>query len=105
MSSWSPEVSTGAFAVSAIGSMMDLAAAYGDHREGVRMGLWGSAQAVAFAIGGVVDGVTEDHRFTASLSGPIRPLLAFLATQPVVGMLIEEPDLEEAFLDLYQEES
>jgi BCD family chlorophyll transporter-like MFS transporter len=46
-------VSNGVFAVSAIGSMMELA-----HREvghaGVRMGLWGAAQAVAFAMGGVV---------------------------------------------------
>lgn len=47
-------LSTGAFAVSAIASMMDLAASYGDAREGVRMGLWGSAQAIAFAVGGIV---------------------------------------------------
>ncbi len=47
-------VANGAFAVSAIGSMMALAGAGHDGREGVRMGLWGAAQAVAFAAGGVV---------------------------------------------------
>jgi geranylgeranyl reductase len=49
----------GAFAVAAIGSMMELAA-----REpgsaGVRMGLWGAAQAVAFALGGVFGTFTVD---------------------------------------------
>lgn len=46
----------GAFAVAAIGSMMALAGG-GQHpsqrsREGIRMGLWGAAQAIAFGIGG-----------------------------------------------------
>jgi BCD family chlorophyll transporter-like MFS transporter len=42
----------GVFAVSAIGSMMGLAGAGRESREGVRMGVWGAAQAGAFAIGG-----------------------------------------------------
>lgn len=42
----------GIFAVSAIGSMMGLAGAGQDSREGVRMGVWGAAQAIAFACGG-----------------------------------------------------
>jgi BCD family chlorophyll transporter-like MFS transporter len=46
-------VANGAFAVSAIGSMMALAGATRDGREGMRMGLWGAAQAIAFAAGGV----------------------------------------------------
>ena len=50
---------------------------------------------------GVVDPVIDDHRFTATLSGSIEPLLGVLARQHIVSMLIEEPDLEEAFLDLY----
>ena len=41
----------GAFAVSAIGAMMGLAG--GGSREGVRMGLWGAAQALAFGAGGL----------------------------------------------------
>jgi BCD family chlorophyll transporter-like MFS transporter len=42
----------GAFAVAAIGSMMALVAEGRERREGVRMGLWGAAQAVAFGAGG-----------------------------------------------------
>ena len=42
-----------------------------------------------------------DQRFTATLSGPIGPLLSLLAQHKVASMLVEEPDLEEAFLDLY----
>jgi len=43
----------GAFAVGAIGSMMELAQQGRSGRAGVRMGLWGAAQAVAFALGGL----------------------------------------------------
>ncbi len=43
----------GAFAVSAIGAMMGLAGAGREGREGVRVGLWGAAQAVAFGVGGL----------------------------------------------------
>jgi MFS transporter, BCD family, chlorophyll transporter len=42
----------GAYAVAAIGSMMGLAASGRNSSEGVRMGVWGAAQAVAFGIGG-----------------------------------------------------
>jgi MFS transporter, BCD family, chlorophyll transporter len=45
-------VTNGAYAVAAIGSMMGLAASGRNSREGVRMGIWGAAQAVAFGIGG-----------------------------------------------------
>jgi len=45
-------MANGAFAVAAIGSMMALVAAGRKQREGVRMGLWGAAQAVAFGAGG-----------------------------------------------------
>lgn len=47
-------VSNGAFSIAAIGSMMSLASQGRDSREGVRMGLWGAAQAVAFGMGGLV---------------------------------------------------
>lgn len=50
----------GAFAVSAIGSMMALAGAGRASREGVRMGLWGAAQAIAFAVGGFMGTVAAD---------------------------------------------
>jgi BCD family chlorophyll transporter-like MFS transporter len=45
-------VANGAFAVAAIGSMMSLVGAGRKQREGVRMGLWGAAQAIAFGLGG-----------------------------------------------------
>jgi BCD family chlorophyll transporter-like MFS transporter len=50
----------GAFAVSAIGSMMGLAGDGKEAREGLRMGLWGAAQAVAFALGGLVATIGSD---------------------------------------------
>ncbi len=46
-------LSTGVFAVGAIGSMMGMVGSGRRAREGVRMGLWGAAQAVAFALGGL----------------------------------------------------
>lgn len=52
--------SNGMFAVAAIGSMMALASAKGDAREGTRMGVWGAAQALAFGIGGLAGAVAID---------------------------------------------
>ena len=43
----------GLFAVAAIGAMMGLAGAGRSTREGVRMGVWGAAQAIAFGLGGL----------------------------------------------------
>jgi BCD family chlorophyll transporter-like MFS transporter len=53
-------VTNGAYAVAAIGSMMALVGAGGEHREGVRMGLWGAAQAFAFGIGGFAGTLASD---------------------------------------------
>ncbi len=53
-------VANGAFAVAAIASMMSLAGAGGAGREGVRMGLWGAAQAIAFGVGGFAGTVAID---------------------------------------------
>jgi len=47
-------LSNGVFAVAAIGSMMELAHRGEANGAGVRMGLWGASQAVAFACGGVL---------------------------------------------------
>ncbi|HET9681590.1 MAG TPA: ABC transporter ATP-binding protein [Candidatus Limnocylindrales bacterium] len=52
---------------------------------------------------GLADAVIEDHRLTATLAGPIQPLLSALGGVPVASMLVEEPDLEDAFVDLYRE--
>jgi len=53
-------VSNGTFAVAAIGSMMTLAGVGRAQREGVRMGVWGAAQAVAFGLGGFLGTVAID---------------------------------------------
>ena len=47
------------FAVAAIGSMFNMAND-GTSREGVRMGLWGAAQAIAFALGGLTGTLAVD---------------------------------------------
>lgn len=53
-------VANGAFAVAAIASMMNLAGDGQARREGLRMGLWGAAQAIAFALGGFLGTVAID---------------------------------------------
>lgn len=50
----------GAFSIAAIASMMRLASEGRHAREGVRMGLWGAAQAVAFGMGGLVGTAASD---------------------------------------------
>ncbi len=50
----------GVFAVAAIGAMMALASSGGAGREGIRMGVWGAAQAVAFGMGGLAGAVSVD---------------------------------------------
>jgi BCD family chlorophyll transporter-like MFS transporter len=54
----------GVFAVSAIGAMMALAGQGGGRdsqgREGIRMGVWGAAQAIAFGLGGLSGAVGVD---------------------------------------------
>ena len=52
--------SNGAFAVAAIGSMMALAGEGPPSREGIRMGLWGASQAIAFGAGGFVGAMLCD---------------------------------------------
>jgi BCD family chlorophyll transporter-like MFS transporter len=49
----------GVFAVAAIGAMMSLAG-QDRGREGIRMGLWGAAQAIAFGLGGLLGAVGVD---------------------------------------------
>ena len=76
-------VANGAFSIAAIGSMMRLAGAAGDGREGVRMGLWGAAQAIAFGSGGLIGTLASD--LAHALLG--RPSLAYAAVFAVEGLL------------------
>ncbi|MEL6435898.1 MAG: BCD family MFS transporter [Pseudomonadota bacterium] len=50
----------GMFAVAAIGTMMTLASTGTKSREGIRMGLWGAAQAIAFGLGNFFGTVIMD---------------------------------------------
>jgi BCD family chlorophyll transporter-like MFS transporter len=66
-------VSNGVFAVAAIGSMMELSSNGHPGHAGARLGLWGAAQAVAFALGGLFGTSIVDlvrHAFGS-------PMLAF----------------------------
>lgn len=61
----------GVFAVAAIGSMMTLASAGREGREGMRMGLWGASQAIAFGIGGFLGASVLDlARIALTETGP-----------------------------------
>lgn len=64
-------VANGAFSIAAIGSMMNLASAGRAGREGVRMGLWGAAQAFGFALGGLFGAAASDvARWLIGAPGP-----------------------------------
>jgi BCD family chlorophyll transporter-like MFS transporter len=53
-------VANGIYAIAAIGSMMSLVGTGRANREGVRMGLWGAAQAIAFGMGGLLGSLASD---------------------------------------------
>ncbi|HEX7720269.1 MAG TPA: PucC family protein, partial [Woeseiaceae bacterium] len=53
-------LANGVFAVAAIGSMMGLVSQGKKQRDGVRMGIWGAAQAIAFGLGGIAGTVAVD---------------------------------------------
>jgi BCD family chlorophyll transporter-like MFS transporter len=64
-------VANGAFSIAAIGSMMSLAGQGQQSREGVRMGLWGAAQAVAFGLGGIIGtGASDLSHWLIGVTGP-----------------------------------
>ena len=93
----------GVFAVSAIGSMMGLAGAGEKSREGVRMGVWGAAQAGAFAIGGFLGAIGVDlmrslfhQSATAFLVVFCAEALVFLASAILAGRLDGAPNREGA---------
>jgi BCD family chlorophyll transporter-like MFS transporter len=76
----------GAFAVSAIGAMMGLAHQGRESRAGVRMGLWGAAQAVAFGLGGLFGtGASDIARF--ALGAPALAYAAVFAVEAAIFLL------------------
>ncbi|MCU0773603.1 MAG: BCD family MFS transporter [Ideonella sp.] len=76
-------VANGAFSIAAIGSMMKLASVGRQGREGVRMGLWGAAQAIAFGFGGAAGAAASDiaRAFIAS------PGVAYATVFALEGLL------------------
>jgi len=63
-------VANGIFAVAAIGSMMELGGVGHPGRTGVRMGLWGAAQAVGFACGGLFStSIVDVARYATGSAG------------------------------------
>jgi beta-exotoxin I transport system ATP-binding protein len=69
-----------------------------------RLEVWFAGDVVdteILAIPGLQDPVLEGRRLAATLSGPIDPVVAALARHRLASLVVEEPNLEDAFLDLY----
>ncbi|MEY2617090.1 MAG: hypothetical protein RL522_92 [Pseudomonadota bacterium] len=89
-------VANGAFSIGAIGSMMQLASQGRASREGVRMGLWGAAQGIAFGLGGLAGTAATDlarwliaqpgaaYACVFALEGVLFALSALLAARIVI---------------------
>ncbi len=77
----------GIFAVAAIGSMMTLAHGGAGRRQGMRVGLWGAAQGIAFGLGGFVGAIGVDlcRLLTASPAAPFALVFAAEAILFVVS--------------------
>ena len=72
-------VTNGAYAVAVIGSMMALVSKGGEQREGVRMGLWGAAQAIAFGTGGFLGTLASDFAGSVLTSPVLSYAVVFAA--------------------------
>jgi PUCC protein len=81
-------VANGSFSIAAIGSMMTMAShetgGGRGGREGVRMGLWGPAQAIAFGVGGFAGTVLVD--LSKWVVGPSGGAYAFVFALEAVGL-------------------
>lgn len=108
--------SNGAFAVAAIASMMVLAGRGKEHREGLRMGLWGASQAIAFALGAFlgtvavdicrqwVDDAAHAYGMVFLLEGLLFILAARIATQVPTTDVIGKPSNNPSFGDIAMQE-
>lgn len=72
-------LANGAFAVAAIASMMTLAGQGRARREGLRMGIWGASQAIAFALGGFLGTVAIDISRALISEAPTAYAVVFMA--------------------------
>jgi BCD family chlorophyll transporter-like MFS transporter len=92
------------FAVAAIGAMMALAGggATGTHSAGIRMGIWGAAQAIAFGLGGLTGAVAVDAGRALTGSLPQTFMLVFGAEALLflaAAVLALRPPLREYHFD------
>jgi len=71
-------IANGSFAVAAIGAMMQMVSQGSSAREGVRMGVWGAAQAVAFGLGGLFATGTSDLARALLPSAPAAYAVVFI---------------------------
>lgn len=76
-------LANGVFAIGAIGSMMALTGDKRDGRAGLRLGVFGAAQALAYAIGTMSGAVGVDTA-KALLESPIRGYLAVFSVEAVL---------------------
>lgn len=76
-------MSNGVFAIGAIGSMMALTGDKTDGRAGLRLGVFGAAQALAYAVG-TVSGAAGVDFARAVFASPVRGYLAVFAVQAVL---------------------
>ncbi|WP_298195253.1 BCD family MFS transporter [Novosphingobium sp.] len=74
----------GVFAVSAIGAMMSLASSGSGADTGVRMGVWGAAQGIAFGLGGLAGAIGVDLARHAESDG--RAFQSIFAIEAVLFM-------------------
>jgi len=78
-------VSNGAFSIAAIGSMMQFAGMGKERREGVRMGVWGAAQAIAFGLGGILGtGASDLARYV--LGDPVTAYASVFFVEAILFM-------------------
>lgn len=76
-------LSNGIFAIGAIGSMMALTGDKSDGRAGLRLGVFGAAQALAYAVG-TMSGAAGVDLARATFESPVRGYLAVFAVQAVL---------------------
>ncbi len=79
-------IANGAYAVAAIGSMMGLVDSGTQKREGVRMGLWGAAQAIAFGLGGFM-GTAAIDLARALLDSPVAAYATVFTGEAVLFLI------------------
>jgi len=76
-------VANGVFAVGAIGSMMGMTAADTTRGTGIRLGVFGAAQAIAYGVGSLGGGVASDITIRA-FGDPMRGYTAVFAAEAVL---------------------